>query len=197
MTEAVARLLIQTRAVLGNNESGTVGWSAELSREADAGTEQVTSAFGRTFEYRVDQDMVEAYEEISDEYAGMALAAEESDVLRAGLADPLLIINLVVAPQWRGHNIGPHLLRWMASSIPGVNTVFLVPVPLPTRLDDAGRWVSDWDTPRSGSGAMRKVRRAYRKGGFTHLRAGTWWTTIADWHAEMAPIEEVMAVLER
>jgi len=177
--------------------SPLIPWHARLERFGEGKTELVAAATGRSYDFALDNDMFDAYDEISPEYGSMAFNVLESCILDSGYQSPLLIIDLVVAPKWRGHNIGPHLLRWMGVTVGNIGSIFLVPEPLPTRLDADGEWVTDWELPRAGSGAKRKVRAAYRRGGFTHLRGGTWWTALDSDEHEMARIQEVMSVLEQ
>lgn len=197
MTAKDVYLQVTTSQGLRDEHLALIPWRALLMRSSAGSDEGIATARGISSNFGIDYLDYDGLEEISDEYGRMAFHVHESGILYSDYQNPLFISDLVVAPQWRGHNIGPHMLRWMATAIGNIGSIFLVPNPLGTRLDTDGEWVTDYELPRAGSGGLRKVRSAYRRGGFTHLRHGTWWTFIGDHEAEMKRVQKVMKHLER
>ena len=192
-----AVLTLENRQGLHSDCPSIAFWGANLEAWEGQSVEVVATASGVVYDCGLTPFDSFELDQLNPEYGQMAWNVEESGLLFEGYANPLFIIDLVVAPEWRGHNIGPHLLVWMATALGSISSVFLVPTPLPTRLADYGGWVSDWEAPRRGSGAMRKVRQAYRRGGFTHFRRGTWWTPIGTYEEEMASIRQVLSFWDK
>ncbi len=86
-----------------------------------------------------------------------------------------LIADLgLVDKHWRGRRAGPALL-FFAAEILRVDAIFLKPGALVTHLNKAGRVSTDYAVPRPGPDAQKKVRKAWRRAGFTKLTDGVVW----------------------
>lgn len=118
--------------------------------------------------------------EISSDMSELATAIDESDAL-SDFGNDLqiaLVEDVAVDPWWRGGGLGPALALTAARRL-GADAVFLAPHALPTRLVD-GVCCSDYELPRAGPAAQRKVEAAYRSAGFQNLAPHAMWLNGTD-----------------
>jgi GNAT superfamily N-acetyltransferase len=177
------------------DRAGIDAWDARISLGYDGlGTwqlPQVTIATASLL--MVDSDACRDYilelSEISYDHsliAGALLESFEDEFDELPLADGgrfLIAEDVVVDRFWRGGQIGPSLLA-RATEVLRPDVVLLSPSALPTRVTAYGLCVSDYDLPREGPRAQRKVERAWRKAGFLPLRDGVYW--LGGWQADQA-----------
>lgn len=127
------------------------------------------------------EDMIADVDYISYDHgviAGAILGAEEvlADVNIYQGADSTFLIadDVAVDPFWRGQGIGPALVLHVAYSL-RVYAVLLQPVALRTRTGADGACATDYEAPRPGPAAQKKVEQAWRRVGFRKLGDGVVW----------------------
>lgn len=85
----------------------------------------------------------------------------------------IIIAHVVsIDPYWRGAGIGPAVLREIAHEYQACY-IFLEPHAFAVRLNDSGEPDCDFDAPRSEY-ADRRVRKAWRRAGYTPVGRGVW-----------------------
>jgi hypothetical protein len=86
-----------------------------------------------------------------------------------GLNSSILIAEDVVVDRfWRGNRLGPALVFYAADTL-RADGIFLTPGALSTRLNASGVCVTNYNAPRPGPPAQKKVETAWRKAGFQKL----------------------------
>jgi GNAT superfamily N-acetyltransferase len=110
--------------------------------------------------------------------AGAILGAEEvlanCSIYQGADSTFLIADDVAVDTFWRGQGIGPALVLHAAYSL-RVNAVFLQPAALRTRIGPDGACTTDYDAPRAGPAAQKKVEQAWRRVGFRKLGEGVVW----------------------
>ena len=82
--------------------------------------------------------------------------------------------TVFVNEYWRGRGLGPAtVLR--AAEVLQVDAIFLCPGSLTTVKDEDGVWRSHYGRTVLRRTADRRVRRAWKNAGSSHLRGRTWW----------------------
>ena len=131
-------------------------------------------------------DIVYELDNISGDLGEIASAISNSEdrlqehSIVAGYNSSILIAEDVVVDRfWRGNRLGPALV-FFAADVLRADGIFLTPVALSTRLDAAGVCLTDYDAPRPGPLAQKKVVNAWKKAGFRKLAGDVVWIRTCD-----------------
>jgi hypothetical protein len=162
--------------------SGIESWRVEALLRPD---KSATVVIATASLYRVDlQICTDIYCEldcISRDLGDIASAISDSEdrltehSIFVGANSSILIATEVVVDKfWRGNRLGPALLFFAADTL-RADGVFLTPVALSTRLDGSGVCFTDYEAPRPGPPAQKKLETAWRRAGFRKLVGGVVW----------------------
>ena len=166
---------------------GITSWDVEVLLRPDRSAKAVVATASL---WRVDlqlcTDIVYELDNISGDLGEIASAISDSEdrlqehSIVAGYNSSILIAEDVVVDRfWRGNRLGPALIFFAADML-RADGIFLTPVALGTRLDAAGVCFTDYDAPRPGPLAQKKVVNAWRKAGFRKLAGDVVWIRTCD-----------------
>lgn len=138
--------------------------------------------------YRVDlQICTDIYVEldcISRDLGDIASAISDSEdrltehsIFVGGNSSILIAEDVVVDRFWRGNRLGPALVFFAADTL-RADGIFLTPVALGTRISASGVCFTDYEAPRPGPPAQKKVETAWRRAGFRKLVNNVIWIPI-------------------
>lgn len=166
-----------------DQEAGIEFWHVEVFLSPDQTAESLVIAEGSF--YRVDLnvcvDLAYELDSISLDLCQIGAAVRDSEerlteysIAIGGNSSILIAEDVVVDRFWRGNRLGPALVFFAAETL-RADGVFLSPVALGTRISASGMWFTDYEAPRPGPAAQKKVEAAWRRAGFRKLLDKVIW----------------------
>ena len=153
-------------ALLGPDESATVVIATASFHRVDL---QICTDFGLYLDC-ISRDLGEIASAINDTEDRLA----EHSIIVGGNSSILIADDVVVDRFWRGNRLGPALVFFAADAL-RADGIFLTPVALGTRISASGVCFTDYEAPRPGLPAQKKVEAAWRRAGFRKLVNDVVW----------------------